>query len=108
MINIVTGDDTSLLVTLKKGGNTFSIDSGATIKASLTSVNKSTILITPVEVLEATSGSDWANSKVVVVFSAANTGAISEYKQAILEIQVDDSGKKTWFGRVNVVKGTIA
>jgi len=107
MSTIVTGDDVSLPVTLKKDGATFIINGGATVKASLVSENKDTVLIAPVTVLEANPGSDWANSLVVVQFTSIETGALTAYNPSLLEIQVDDSGKLTWFASINVDRGTI-
>ena len=108
MTTIVTGDDVSLPTTLKKDNATFLINPGATIQASIITPDRVTTLIPATSVPEANPGSDWANSLIVIQFSSALTGAITDYGKAILEIQVDDNGKLTWFATVNIVQGTIA
>ena len=104
---IVTGDDVSLPTTLKKDNATFTIAPSATVKASIVSKDRSTILIPAATVLEATTGSDWANSLIIVQFTSAETNAVTDYTIADLEIQVDDSGKLTWFTSVEIQRGTI-
>ena len=108
MSELVTGDDVAIPVTLRKDGATFSIDSGATIKASLISYAKDEIFITPQDVAEGTAGSDWANSLVIVEFVSADTLAIPQTGKAKIEIQVDDGGKLTWFTTIDVELGTIS
>lgn len=105
---IVTGDDATLPVVLQKDGATFTINPGATIQASVTDKTKKKILLNPTPVVEVTAGSDWANSLIVVVFSSVNTAALTYSGRAVLEIQVDDNGKLTWFDEIEIVKGTIS
>ena len=104
---IVTGDDVSLSVTLKKGGATFSIDVGATVQASLVSLDHQTVYAGPIAQSNVTPGADWANSLVVVELASATTSPITYQGKALLEIQVDDSGKTTFFASVIIVLGTI-
>jgi hypothetical protein len=106
---LTTGDDTKLPVELFKGGVPFEIASSAIIKASVVTKDRSTIILAPVSVLEATEGSDWFNSVVVVAFTSVNTGAIldSQLGTNELEIQIDDGGKLTWFTKIKIRKGTI-
>jgi len=107
---IVTGDDVALPVTLKKDGATFTIDPGATVQASIISVDRSVALIPAVTCSNAATGADWANSLLIVAFTSTETAAILDANlgAALLEIQVDDSGKLTWFVSIDIVKGTIA
>lgn len=107
LASIVTGDDAVLPVELKKDEASFVIDSSATIKAAVVSKNKKTVLIPVVDVLESNTGSVWPSSLVVVQFTSAQTSAITRYGEAILEIQVDDGGKITWFAPVQIEQGTI-
>lgn len=107
MSGIVTGDDVALPVTLKKDNTTFTINPAADVKASIISLDRATVLIASTAVSNAAAGADWANSLVVVEFSSAETGAITAYDPALLEIQVDDGGKLTWFVNLDIVKGTI-
>lgn len=104
---LVTGDDTSLSVTLKKNGQTFNIDTGATVQASLVTPNHIKTIMNPVGVLSTATGADWTNSLIVIELTSAETGAITDYGDALLEIQVDDSGKTTFFANINVTRGTI-
>ncbi len=107
---LVTGDDSVLPVQLNKNDAPFVIDTGAEVKASIISKDRKTVLIPPVAVLEATAGSSWINSEVVVSFTEAETLAIptSYYdKSVLLEIQVNDGGKLTWFLVIKIVQGTI-
>lgn len=107
---IVTGDDVELPVTLTKGKikAVFNIDAGATVKASLVSLDRSTILIPAVTCDVNALGADWANSLIIVPFTSAETGAIAVFDPALLEIQVDDNGKLTWFDEVEIFKGSIS
>lgn len=105
---IVTGDDVALPVTLKKDGVTFSINAGATVQASLVSIDRSSVLAGPVVCSNVAVGADWDNSLVIVAFSSEETASIIDYGSASLEIQVDDGGKLTWFVSVTIEKDTIA
>lgn len=105
---LVTGDDAELPVVLYKNNATFNIQLTATVKASLVTVDHKTVLIPEVGVLSSFTGSDWANSKVIVKFDMNQTGAIPYGGMALLEIQVDDDGKLTFFADVEIVLGNIA
>jgi len=104
---IVTGDDVALPTTLKKDGVTFNIDAGATVKASLISVDRAAVYIAPVTLNNAATGADWSNSLLIIEFPSASTELITDYQPALIEIQVDDGGKLTWFVSVDIEKGTI-
>jgi len=108
MAIIVTGDDPALPVTLKKSKAVFAIAPTATVQASVVSVDKLTTLIPPITCDNAATGADWANSLVMVEFTSAQTAAISATGEALLEIQVDDGGKLTWFVLITIETGTIA
>ena len=103
---IVTGDDANITVDLKINGATFAIDSGAIVRAAIVDTTHESLLAGPNTVLEATSGSDWANSRVVATFSTMDTAALAQ-GNAYIELEVDDSGKNTWFVGINIVKGHI-
>jgi len=107
MSEIVTGDDITLVTTLTKNKLTFIIDTLAVVKASVITKDKTTILISETAVLEAATGSDWANSLIIVEFISAQTTLITQYGGALLEIQVDDGGKTTWFVSIEIEQGTI-
>lgn len=107
MTIIVTGDDVALPVTLKKDGKTFSIANNAVVKAALVSADHNDLLAGPVILSNSAAGSNWGASLVIVQFNAQTTGAITSYKPSLLEIEVNDNGKLTWFADVRIIKGNI-
>lgn len=104
---IVLGDDSEVPVTLKKNKATFSIDAGAVIKAAVVNTDRDTVIAGPVTVNNNATGSDLANSLIVVEFTEEETGAITVEGDALLEIQVLDGKKKTWWPEVFLVRGLI-
>lgn len=104
---IVSGDDITIQQTLTKDDVVFLINSTATIKASLVSADRTTVIVAPVGVLEATAGSDWANSKIIILFAEADTTSLTTFGPMLIEIQVDDGGKLTWHTKVEMLQGTI-
>jgi len=105
-MQIVTGDDIEIEVTLTKNKSRFLIGDAAIIKAAVTDANK--ILVGPVPVVPSILGSDWGHSKVIVTMTGKMTSALVNVRQAKLEIQVEDEGRKvTWFAPVTVVIGMI-
>ncbi len=105
---LVTGDDIVVPVTLKKNGATFVIGNGAVIKARLVRTEHEVSLCEEVIQSNAAPGTNLALSLVMVTLPSASTAGISYQGSAILEIQVDDSGKTTWFVPVSIVRGLIA
>ena len=108
LASIVTGDDSVLPIELRKEQQAFVIANTATIKASVISKSRKVVLIPAVDVLETNVGSVWGTSLVVVQFTSAETAAITRFSEALLEVQVDDGGKITWFAPIQIQKGTIA
>ena len=104
---IVTGDGIALAVTLKKNSATFAIAGGATVTAALVSGDHSTQYIADTAQSSGAAGADWDNSLVVVAFTEVQTDAVTYSGAALLEIEVDDSGKVTFFGTVEVIIGTV-
>lgn len=107
MTVLVAGDDMVLAVALKKDGAAFAIAAGATVKAALISQDRKRLLCGPVTCSNDAFGADWPNSLVMVLFPSAATSAITEFKPALLEIEVHDGGKLTWFADVKIVNGKI-
>lgn len=110
MTQIVTGDDVRLIVTLKKDGAVFPITTSpvpAVVKARIVGPNHQTALSAEVTQSHLTSGADWANSLVVILMGGAITAPITQQGAALLEIQVDDGIKITWFVPVTIIKGFI-
>jgi hypothetical protein len=107
MIEIIAGDDSDYAAQLYKDAATFTIDAGATVEARLISIDRQTTYTDVLTCSNGASGADWANSLVVVEIAEADTLAITYSGMALLEIQVDDSGKITFFGSVVIALGTI-
>jgi hypothetical protein len=107
-ITLVTGDDVTLLQTLKKDAATFDMSAATDVKSVLLAASTREPLFDPVAQIEA-GGADWSASLVEHVFPAATTALITYTGPAILETQVTLSGKKsTWFStNLVIVAGTI-
>lgn len=104
---LTTGDDFTLPVILKKNTLAFAISGGGIVKARLVSVDRQTMLSVEVNQVSSTPGADWANSLVVITLPAAATAGAQYQGLALLEIQVADSAKITWFVTVKIVRGSI-
>ncbi|MGV0961841.1 MAG: hypothetical protein ACOYB1_18605 [Limnohabitans sp.] len=106
---IVTGDSTSLAVTLRKNGAVFAIDPAAEVKAALVSKDhKTAYTAEPIEQSNAAPGADWPHSLVIVELPPSSTNDIAYQGLALLEIQVSENASpKTWFVLVNIVTGQI-
>lgn len=107
MLEIITGDDEVIPVTLKKNGATFAISGTAQIKAAIIDQSHTRVLAGPVTVSPTTPGSNWASSLLIVEIPGTQTEKLKA-QQAKLEIQVlDDGRKKTWHVPANLKKGVI-
>ena len=108
---LITGDDSSFPIQLTKDGLPFTIPSDAEIKASLITKDKKSVFVYPFFVSEVGNGQDdWVNSLLLVTFTASATNGINVTTQnssALIEIQIDDGSKTTWFMKVKLIKGTI-
>ncbi len=107
MATITTGDDAELPFHLKKSGTSFPINGAATAKAALVSTDRSTILSAVVDVDMAATGTDLANSLLIVKFTSTESAAITALGEALLEVQLDDGGKLTWTDKITILKGNI-
>lgn len=105
---VVTGDDVSVRVRLKKNGATFDIPIDSIVHAMLVSRDNLTTLTESVVQLSTAAGADWANSLVAIEMPTTATAAIVFQGLAKLEIQVNDDKKLTWFVTISVIRGNIA
>jgi len=112
MSTIITGDDSSLIVELKKKvdniNQKFVINPDAIIKAVIINIDKSGLLTDVITIDKTMPGTDLNNSTIVIQFTEQQTGQITITGKAFLEIQVNDSGKLTWFVPITIGKGNIS
>ena len=105
---LVTGDDIVLPVTLKKNGVTFTIAPTAVVYAMLVNKTRTKKYTESIAQLNSATGADWANSLVVVELASVDTIEIpNSVNSELLEIQVNDDGRRTWFATVDIIKGNI-
>jgi len=83
----------------------FNIPSSTVVKATLISLDGDRVLIPSVTCSDASSGADWATSKVMVEFNEAETAAVAEMGGANIELQVDGTADTPWTLPVLVQKG---
>ncbi len=111
---LVTGDDIVLPTVLRKKASeateytTFVIAPGAIITARLVSTDRESVYTPEIAQITVQTGVDLANSLIIIIFASADTIGITHQGGALLEIQVDDSGKTTWFAPVRLNRGQIA
>ncbi len=104
-IRVFTNEDISLALTLTDEGETFDIDSGATITAMFRQNDVS--ISGTVTVLESAVGSDWNNSLIIVEFTDVEAGNITATGEANLEVLVDDTVKSTFLTPVTIRTGLL-
>ena len=114
MTKVVTGNDFELAVELTKDGRTFAIPPGSVLQAALVSRDHSAALTPPVTVDLAAPGSDPAGSLIIVTIGKEQTGAITRYGPAKLEIEMkvypgtpQEMTYPSWFVDVHIVKSNI-
>ena len=111
---IVTGDDITFPTILRKkisGASvytTFVINASAVIAARLVSSDKESAYTPEIAQITVQAGVDLPNSTIIIKFTSAETIGITFQGNALLEIQVDDGGKLTWFTAVKINRGQIA
>ena len=110
---LITGDDLVLPVVLRKKlaeatvYTTFVIEPSAVITALLVSTDRENAYTAEITQVTDHASADLPNSTIVVEFTSAQTIDITYQGSALLEIQVDDSGKLTWFTAVKINRGQI-
>lgn len=108
--NIATGYDIAVGVDLILNNAPFPIDQSAIIKAALVSSDhKIAYTSTPIDVIEATPGSDWDAGRIVIDITATSTATIDYQGLALIEIKVTIDGKSSppFFVPIKLVKGQI-
>ena len=110
MFYVTTGYDVEIPCELKKKGLTFAISGAGTAKAVITKADRDTPISEVVDVDMSVVGTDLANSLIIPKFTAAQTELMRDnIGDAILEIQLDDGGKKLpWTEEVRIRIGNIA
>ena len=110
---LVTGDDETYPTVLRKKATgatvftTFVIDAGAVIVARLVSSDKESAYTPEIAQITVQAGADLPNSTIIIKFTSADTIGITFQGAALLEIQVDDGGKQTWFTPIKIDRGQI-
>lgn len=104
---LTIGDDISLSVQLRKDSATFNINTTSIVEAQIVANDRNSVLSAKTTMTSTATGADWANSLVVVEFASSATSNITTFGPAILELQVDDSGKTTWFSSVRLLNSQI-
>lgn len=109
---IVTGDDFSIQVQLKRGtpGATapFAISETGEVKARLVSLDHKQTYTSEVTQISTLPGADWSTSLVVIRFAGSDTSGITYQGKAKIEIQVTDPLKSTWWVDCSIRRGNIA
>ena len=93
---VFVGDDWNIPLTLGKVDENevftaLTIDLASTVNASLIAKD-GTILIASTAQSNATTGADWTNGVVAVVFTNVQTASLSPSVQAFIEIEITDTG----------------
>jgi len=112
---IVTGDGAEIPFQLTRGTakTVFAIPETATVKAVIVSSDRANRLTEVVTCLPSFAGADWANSLIVVKLTSLQTAEITGLTagqgelEAVIQVQVDDVIKESWFDSVTVIKGLI-
>ena len=110
MFYVTTGYDVEIPCELEKKGVSFTISGTATAQAVLTKLDRDTTIGDIVDVDMVATGTDLANSLIIVKFTAAQTELMKDNAgRAILEIALTDAGKKLpWTKEVVIRIGNIA
>ena len=105
---VVSGDDISILQTLKRAGVAVNISTATKVESRLYSAN-STDFMTPVTEQINTGNASWSAGVVEHLFPSSATEASRYEGQLILETQVTLGGKKTtWRSTdLSMVRGLI-
>lgn len=110
MLEVFTGDDWDITVTLKKDGVAYDVSTATDISASIVDSDgiAPNTVISAVTCDSGATGANWASGVVVVEIPNGSTNVTPQ--NAYLEIQVTLGGKKSTWPRNNIVikKGTIA
>lgn len=106
MLTIVTGNDITELLQINVNGVSFTVQSGATVKAAIVSYDQSTLLAGPFAMLSTDDGADWDNSLMSLIVDKSLTSGLTPAKVK-LEVSVDDTDKDSWFFDARIVMGNI-
>lgn len=107
MLTVVSGNDISDLLQLKKNNATFNIPNGATVKAVLVSYDRATLLAGPFTMLNTDDGADWTTSLLSLIVADTLTDGLDPAKIK-LEVMVDDTDRESWFFDAEIVQGNVA
>lgn len=110
-ITLVTGDPFIKTINLLKcndnGEFSFNIPTNVDVTVAVITADHTRLLTSAVAVSSSEPGSNWSTSIIVVNIPKTETQAIDELGIAMLEIQVNDGGEKTFFAAINIINGLI-
>jgi len=109
-LEVFTGDDWNISITLKKDGAAYNVSTASEILASVVSddQNAPSTIVGAVACSSGTTGADWTNGLVVIEVPNATTSPLTA-REAWVEIQITLGSKKTTWPRQKILikKGTI-
>lgn len=107
-MNIVTGDDVEVAVTLTIDGEIFTIGDLASVRVIITDKTGTVALFNPITVTDSGSESDWGNSRIVIRIPGRATDQVKYSMPARLQVKIIDGGfQRTWFSNISLTKGLI-
>ena len=105
---LIIGEASSISLRLLKDGQRFDMSTASSVQIALVDQGHNNIILDPITITSGQTGNDWANSLIVIDFTAVQTGAINQQTTYLFEIQVIDQGiTNTWFVPVRAIRGLI-
>lgn len=103
---IITGISTTITLRLDVGGN-FPNASGGQAWAAIVSVDNTEILVPAIELNEADTGSDWANSVFIFKVPGTATKALKYQGPAYIQLKTTLPEETSGFTECNIKRGGI-
>jgi len=105
---IITGTDRQLTATWTVNGSVTPISPAAIVRFIMVSKDKETTYTNILTADRNHPSADWPHGLIALVFPSTETSAINARGLAMVELQVEDAGKKLGtFFPVNIVKGNL-
>jgi len=115
-VEIITGDDISILHPISINYISPNIPISAIVTCRIVSEDKSINYSAEVVQISTQTGADWAKGLINIEMPSAVTAAIQPLvpkwnrgtAPAYMETQINDNGKDTHFAKVTIVKGNVS